>query len=209
MNTIDLPLLLMLLDCTSPSDCWLSDCTMNDDGIKIRKPLEEEISGREWMRQKLYEKEIQLDLPCTIKQFVDWAVLNHYDYILPTNDEELAEYVKRNGYFLELPADLLREIQEASNNPSAANVDGNTKGNNKRILTPKKKHEERNDDYISYLKETIPHINDTPEPHTFKFGRKFLQAELMKRDSQLWGFNFDEWNKQRPYNDIVKLKRGR
>jgi len=86
----------------------------------------------------------------------------------------------------------------------------NINRNNKLVLTPKiKEHEKRNNDYIAYLKETIPHIDDKPEPHTFNFGRKFLQAELIKSYGQTWLYNFEEWNKQRPYKDIVKLKRGR
>jgi hypothetical protein len=82
--------------------------------------------------------------------------------------------------------------------------------NNKPVSKPKiKEHEKRNNDYIAYLKKTIPHIDDKPEPHTFDFRRKFLQDELIKIYGKKWLYDFDKWNKQRPFKDIVKLKRGR
>lgn len=143
------------------------------------------------------------------------------DFIIPDNDPRVSILKRITGCKIRLNyhhgisrlAVYTKEVErfENENISRLGHIEDNTKGNNKQVLTPKiKEHEKRNNDYLAYLKETIPHIDGKPEPYTFNFRRDDLKGELMKRNRSLWSANFDEWNnKHRPYKDIVKLKRGR
>lgn len=87
--SIDLLEFLKLLNCKSPQTCWLSDnCQIDAKGIRanlIDVHTENLLTPDEWNIRKQFEKDIYIELPCSVSGFGKWVNRNNYNDIISTN----------------------------------------------------------------------------------------------------------------------------